>query len=180
MIVPTEQRKTKTIRIRTTPAPRVYGDELFPAEGPSLGGLITCRVCEGTEIVCIGHPALLCSTCLRDVSATASHVAGVYSAALAFFMAAAEALAEAVQTSPERVWWGRVEAARGAVEFDRALFAQAWERAKSAGGEKLRLCLLWENLDREAVALEPLNAWYVAAEKELCAARAALGEPIDV
>lgn len=165
-----------TIKLRTSPAPRVFGDELFPA----VGGLITCRVCERVETVCVGHPALLCGACLVDLTATARHVAATYAAALAFFLDASAALAAAVETSTERVWWGRVEAARGAVDFDPALFAQAWERAKRGGGERARLCALWEACDKEATRLAPLNAWHAAAEHELRAARAALGDPHEV
>lgn len=170
--------QTKTIRIRTTPAPRVFGDELFPEVFP--GGLITCRVCERVEMVCIGHPALLCGACLSDLAATALHVAQVYGAALAFFMEAGAALDAAVEASPERAWWAKVEAARGADTFDADLFAQAWARAKAAGGERLRLCGLWDALGREADTLAPLNDWYTAAERELKAARAAQGEPVAV
>src|SRR4051812_41744502 len=133
-----QQIARKTIRIRTTPAPRVFGDELFPDNRPSLGGLITCRVCEREETVTIGHPALLCGACLQDLGATAAHVAGVYGAALAFYLDASAALADAISLSPEQVWWARVEAARAVAKFDPNLFMQAWERAKLAGGEKLR------------------------------------------
>jgi hypothetical protein len=42
------------------------------------------------------------------------------------------------------------------------------------------LCLLWEALDRESKRLEPMNAWYAAAERELKAARAAAGEPVEL
>jgi hypothetical protein len=103
------QRKTSTIKLRTSPAPRVFGDEQRAA---SLGGLITCRVCDRVENVVIGHPALLCGACMADLSATAAHVAGVYAAALAFFFRANEALDEALRASPERAWWAKVEAAR--------------------------------------------------------------------
>lgn len=168
--------KTKTIRIATSSAPRVFGDELFPDVFP--GGLITCRVCERVELVTIGHPALLCSSCLADLSATAAHVASVYGAALAFFLEAAQALDAAIAVSPERAWWGKVEAARAADTFDAAVFAQAWARAKAGGGARARLCALWEELAREADTLEPLNAWYTGAERELRAARAAQGEPV--
>lgn len=170
----------KTIRIRTSPVSRVFGDELFPAAAPSLGGLITCRVCERVEMVSVGHPALLCGACLKDLHATATHVSGVYAAALVFFLEASAALTEAVASSPERAWWNKVEAARGAVNFDPVLFSQAWERAKSTGGERARLCSLWEAADREATKLAPLNAWYAAAERELKSAREARGEPIEV
>jgi len=166
----------KTIRIRTEPTPRVFGDELFPQINP--GGLITCRVCERVELVTIGHPALLCAACVADLSATAAHVASVYGAALAFFLEAAQALDAAIAVSPERAWWGKVEAARASATFDADLFAQAWARAKAAGGAKARLCALWEALNREADTLEPLNTWYTNAEKELRAARAAQGEPV--
>jgi hypothetical protein len=174
------QTTQKTIRLRTSPAPRVFGDELFPAESASLGGLITCRVCDRVETVTIGHPALLCGACMTDLSATAAHVAGVYAAAIAFFFRANEALDEAIKNSSERAWWAKVEAARISADFDGAAFNTAWERAKSTGGERAHLCLLWEALDREAARLEPMNAWYAAAEKELRAARTAAGEPVEL
>ena len=167
----------KTIRIKTALSPRVFGDELLPEVFP--GGLITCRVCDRTELVPIGHPALLCSACMTDLSATAAHVAAVYGAALAFFIEAGVALTEAVDSSPESAWWARVEAVRGADTFDAHLFSLAWERAKATGGERARLCALWEKLDQEAGKLEPLNAWYTNAGRELRAARAAFGEPIE-
>jgi hypothetical protein len=174
------QRKTSTIKLRTSPAPRVFGDELFPEQAASLGGLITCRVCDRVENVVIGHPALLCGACLVDLSATSAHVAGVYAAAIAFFFDANKALDEALRASPERAWWAKVEAAWRAEDFDSAAFTQAWERAKATGGEKARLCSLWEALDREAKRLEPMNAWYTAAERELRAARTAAGDPVEV
>lgn len=176
----TQQRKTNTIKLRTSPRPCVFGDELFEGDQPSLGGLITCRVCERVEMVPIAHPALLCGACLKDLSATAAHVASVYAAALAFFLEASATLHQAVTESPEHAWWAKVEAARGAQSFDPDLFNQAWERAKLSGGEKQRLCLLWEAVDRESVRLAPLNAWYTAAERELRAARTAVGEPVVV
>ena len=170
----TTTTRPKTIRIRTTPAPRVFGD------GATAGGLITCRVCERVEMVCLGHPALLCAACLEDLSATDAHVSGVYAAALAFFMEACEGLRCAVEESSVRAWWARVEAVRMAADKDDGLISLAWARAKAGGGEKLRLCELSERVDREAVTLEPLNAWYTAAIREIRAARAAIGEPIYV
>lgn len=176
----TAQKKTTAIKLRTSPRPRVFGDELFPESAPSLGGLITCRVCDRVETVVIGHPALLCSTCLADLSATAAHVAQVYAAAIAYFFQANQALDDALTATPERAWWAKVEAARAVQDFDPEAFTQAWERAKVLGGERARLCQLWEALDREAVRLQPLSAWYTAAERELRTAREARGEPVEV
>lgn len=173
-------KQAKPVRIPTSPAPRVFGDELFPIESASLGGLITCRVCDRVETVVIGHPALLCSACLENLSATAHHVASVYAAAIAYFFDANKAIDEALQASPERAWWSKVEAARKDEDFDASAFTQAWERAKASGGEKQHLCLLWEALDRESTRLEPMNAWYTAAEKELRTARAFVGEPVEL
>lgn len=173
----TETNATKlTLKIKamaSAPRLRIEGDKLFPELTR-----ITCRVCEREERVSLDHPALLCSVCLGDVSTTDAHVSGIYAAALAFFMDASENLRTAVEQSSERAWWARVDAAR--IDADRGVFATAWARAKSSGGEKLRLCELSEVCDREAIKLEPLNAWYTDAMRELKAARAFLGEPVEV
>ena len=138
---------------------------------------ITCRVCEASETVSVGHPALLCSHCLEDLGATARHVADVYAAALAYFQEAMIKMMAEGKSSPECEWWLKVDRARADGHPN---FPEAWHRAKTNGGEKARLCALWEALEKEASALEPINTWYAGASRELAAARAARGEPANV
>jgi hypothetical protein len=168
----------KTIALRTKAAPRLRlapGEDIFPELRPA--GRITCRACGRIENVMLGHPALLCSACLVDVSATARRVADEYATAMVAFFDAGAALTKASQGNE---WYAKTEAARGDMRVSPEIFALAWQRAKVGGGEKALLVSLRDSLDTTAEDMRAAELRYLAAAPELEAARAAMGEPINV
>lgn len=152
------------------------------APAPTMAALerITCRVCERPAAVPIDHPALLCPLCIEDLDATARHVAERYAAIVVRFQTAWQTLEDAVAASPEQAWWAQVETYRASADYSAATFSEAWRRAKVAGGERARLCGLWEALDGVAAELEQIEGWYRKAGAELRAARDAAGWPMEV
>lgn len=160
-----------TIALKQPPRLRLAPDEeLFP-----IVGSITCRACGVGEAVGVGHPALLCSGCLADLSATARRVAGEYASAMAAFFEAGEALDRAAHGNE---WYAKTEAARGDMGVSPATFARAWEKAKR--GENAALVAMRDWLDECAEMMRRTELRYLAAEPELAAARDALGEPVEV
>jgi len=125
----------------------------------------------------LGHPALLCTPCLRDVSATARRVADEYAAAMVAFFEAGIALTKASQGN---AWYAKTEAARGDMRVSPETFARAWAAAKAEGGEKAVLVGMRDRLDEAAEDMRAAELRYLAAAPELEAARAALGEPVEV
>jgi len=155
--------------------------DVAPARTMAALERITCRVCERPAAVPIDHPALLCPLCMEDLDATASHVAERYAAVVVRFQGAWQTLEDAVAASPDRAWWNeKVEKYRARADYSAATFDAAWRAAKAAGGDKARLCGLWEALDGVAAELERIEGWYRRACAELRAARDAAGWPVKV
>jgi hypothetical protein len=158
---------------RTRPAPRVMGDELFPIERP-----IACVVCDAKTIVT--RHTDICDSCIEDLGASGGIVADRYARLIFAYQQAWAALWQAVETSPERAWWDRAWAYKCGDAFDADTYQQAWERAKAAGGERARLCGLWEALAAAADAMEVEAPRYVNASAELKVARDLAGWPVEV
>ena len=154
------------------PRLRVEGDEIF-----SELTRITCRVCEDEERVPLDYPALLCSTCIADLAGTARRVADAYACAMAAFFDAGAALTSAAQGNE---WYAKTERARGDMSVSPATFARAWAAAKKEGGEKATLVTLRDAMDDAAELMKAAEQRYIEAQPELIAARAALGEPVEV
>jgi hypothetical protein len=158
---------------RVQPAPRVMTDDLFPIERP-----IACVVCEARTIVT--RHTDLCDACVEDLDASAGIVANRYAARIFAYQQAWAALWQAVADSPERAWWDRAWAYKCSADYDATTYARAWAAAQAAGGERARLCGLWEALDAAAAEMELEAPRYVRASAELKAARAAAGWPVEV
>lgn len=173
-LIETNATKTslKIKALASAPRLRVEGDEIFPELTR-----ITCRVCGDEERVPLDYPALVCSTCITDIAAAARRVADEYAHTMAAFFEAGEALTKISQGDE---WYAKTERARGDMTIPPVTFARAWAVAKSAGGDKAKLVSLRDNLDEAAELMRAAELRYIAASPELEAARAALGEPIDV
>lgn len=139
---------------------------------------ITCAVCEAATVAAREYD--LCDACDEDLDESAALVSARYSKAVFAFQVAWVELEQGVEMSSERAWWEQVQAYRYGPAFDPATFAAAWERAKSAGGERARLCALWDALDSVAAELEALNPWWRRALAELKTARTVKGWPVSV
>lgn len=129
---------------------------------PTTLAHITCRVCARAARVPRDHPALLCYECLRDIGATAAHVAERTAIVLARWMREYDAFQALVQGD---AWWQQVADAR---YRDDPLFAAAWERARS--GPHAAIVAAYESLVRTSDEVAVMNDWYRAAETELRAA----------
>jgi hypothetical protein len=158
---------------RTRPAPRVMGDDLFAIERP-----ITCVVCDAQTIVT--RHTELCDGCAENLDASAGVVANRYAVRIFEYQRAWAALWQAVEGSSERAWWDRAWDYKCSSAFDATNYARAWEAAKQYGGERGRLCALWEALDSTADAMEVEAPRYVRASAELKAARDVAGWPVEV
>ncbi len=165
------QTSAPTKRAAGPPQPRVVGDGLFP----DVTVDIACRVCGCVERVTLDYPALLCTTCLNDLSAVTERLAGDYATALQSFLDTSTALA---QRAAGNAWYATTERARSEVEPK--VFQQAWIRAERAGGENAALIQLRDRLDLLALQFRAAEQRYIVAQPELRAARAFLGEPVEV
>jgi hypothetical protein len=78
------------------------------------------------------------------------------------FCRAWDALEDAVA---ENEWYVKVSTARANLNVSDAALARAWEAAKAEGGEKQRLCLLWEEAaaaGQEVLTCEQRAAYWTA------------------
>lgn len=162
-----------TLKLKTSPRLKLAPDEELFLE--PIQGRITCRACDREETVPLGYPALLCSACLFDLSATACRVADEYAETMTVFFRAGEALQKAALNNE---WYAKTERARSEVEP--VIFARAWEAARARGGEPAVLIGMREWLDETAMLMRRAELRYITAAPELLAAREARGEPIDV
>lgn len=159
------------LAIKQPPRLRLKVDEdLFPIEGR-----ITCRACDTEVVVPLGNPALLCTNCLSDLSATAYRVADEYADAMAAFFEAGRALTRAARNNE---WYAKTEEARGDMTVSPELFARAWEAARQ--GPHASIVAMRDWVDECAVLMQRAERRYLAAQPELAAARAERGEPVDV
>jgi hypothetical protein len=166
-----------TLQLKPKTAPRLRlapGEELF---SEPIQGRITCRACDAVEDVPLGHPALLCSACLRDLSATAQRVADEYAEAMAAFFDAGREHDAMVRAN---VWYAKTEAARADMSVSPELFKRAWEAAHQSDDERAQMTTIRDWLDECAELMRRAELRYLAARPELAAARAAKGEPVEV
>lgn len=125
---------------------------------------ITCRVCGAPAVVPPDHPALLCGHCLEDLDKTRRHVAECVAAALARLDATGEAWRAAVEGSPAKGRWSKVQDAMiGVAEkrVDKATFEAQWAKRRAEGGDLAALLLAYEahadECDQIAEELERLH-----------------------
>jgi len=134
---------------------------------------ITCRVCERTAMVPIGHPALLCHECMADLDMTRGYVARGTDAVLSRMDQALAEWREMLDFSPAKDAWTKVEAAMIAVAEKRATQAAldaTWAKRKAEGGALAELLIAYEcyaaTTDQCGVEL---NRWH-RAQAEINAA----------
>lgn len=131
--------------------------------------VITCRVCLRKERAAFDAPALLCGACAADLAATARHVAERTALVYARWQREYEAFHALVADNP---WWEKVVVARykAMLEPDYAVtVTRAWAAARK--GPQAAIVSASEALDATSAEVEAITKWYVAAEKELRAAR---------
>lgn len=159
--------KPATPKLRLSPAEKLFLDP--------IQGNITCRACDAVESVSVGHPALLCTVCLADLIGSTARVTLAYADAMTAFFRASEAMEELARGSE---WYAKTEVARANMDVAPAAFARGWERARD--GEHAAIVAARENMDRAAIAMRHAEQRYIAAQPELYAARAFLGEPVGI
>lgn len=141
-------------------------------------GRITCRVCDRTEAVPAGHPALLCAYCLESLDITRAMVDGWLESALRRSDENESAWRAALDASSAADRWPAVQRAFIALaerRVSQAEFDKSWQRGLDGGGAFAALLRAYEayalvcdqigaELARHQAAQDEINTAFLALE----------------